>query len=227
MDDNTAMAGEIAIHGEHARWLAASIGFRGWIESVGNDIKIVDIYEEYSFWRERKNLTYGFFHVAYIDEGGERKARFLFYARNSAGVFLVAKDKETGTEYVVLVKQLRLPAGKKLLEIPAGRIEDGEDAMGTAIREIKEEVGLEVDASSVKPLGFHYPSPGLCSEIITLYYCVVPLPMSEIRKMHKRSAGLAQEGEKTEVMVIPLDSFLAFGIADGKSITAYRIYRQL
>src|SRR5215471_5636254 len=42
---------------------------------------------------------------------------------------------------VVLVRQFRLPAGKVLLEIPAGGVEEGEDEQESASRELMEEIG--------------------------------------------------------------------------------------
>ena len=55
----------------------------------------------------------------------------------------------------------------KLLEIPAGLVEPGEDPLETAHRELREETGF--DAEEMLPLGRFYSSPGFCNEEILLF----------------------------------------------------------
>lgn len=80
------------------------------------------------------------------------------------GVAIVPLDKDGS---VVLVEQYRYPLGKTLLEIPAGKMEYGEDPKTCAVRELKEEVGAE--AGALTYLGSVYPSPGFCKEELHLY----------------------------------------------------------
>jgi ADP-ribose pyrophosphatase len=68
---------------------------------------------------------------------------------------------------VLLVKQYRLPADRYLWELPAGKIDDGENALQTAKRELIEETGLR--AKTWKKLAFFYPSPGYVGETMTIY----------------------------------------------------------
>jgi ADP-ribose pyrophosphatase len=63
---------------------------------------------------------------------------------------------------VALVRQWRQPAGKYLLEIPAGSLEVGEDPLTGAIRELEEEIGCT--AAKVEKLSEFYVSPGFLSE---------------------------------------------------------------
>jgi len=60
---------------------------------------------------------------------------------------------------VVLVRQQREPAGKRLVELPAGTLEEGEDPQESAQRELEEEVGLR--GGRWRQLGTYYPSPGI------------------------------------------------------------------
>ncbi len=80
---------------------------------------------------------------------------------------------------ILLVKQFRYPYKKEVLELPAGKINKGEDPSLTAIRELKEEGGVIVDG--VELMFECYPSPGYTNEIIYIYKAVNPrLSSSEL-----------------------------------------------
>jgi ADP-ribose pyrophosphatase len=68
---------------------------------------------------------------------------------------------------MLLVRQFRLPANRYMWEIPAGKIDDGENAFQAAQRELGEETGLT--AKSWKELVSFYPSPGYVEEKMTLF----------------------------------------------------------
>lgn len=68
---------------------------------------------------------------------------------------------------VQCVRQYRYPFGEHLLEIPAGKLEKGEEPEICARRELSEETGLE--AGTLTFLGEMYGSPGYCHEIIYMY----------------------------------------------------------
>ncbi len=69
-----------------------------------------------------------------------------------AGVLCVREGK------VLLVKQYRYAYGEELYEIPAGKLNEGEDPALTAARELKEETGLI--CNSLKHIFTLYPTPG-------------------------------------------------------------------
>lgn len=68
---------------------------------------------------------------------------------------------------VSLVRQYRHPAGDILWEIPAGRIEDGEDPEYCAGRELREEAGFT--AGKMEKLAEFLTTPGFCSEVLHVY----------------------------------------------------------
>lgn len=72
---------------------------------------------------------------------------------------------EDGT--VTVVRQFRYPYGEVLLELPAGKLEPGEDPDDAIRRELSEEAGLT--AGQWKKMGVLYPSPGYCGEVLHLY----------------------------------------------------------
>lgn len=113
---------------------------------------------------------------------------------------------------LALVRQFRYAVGRKLLEVPAGTREPGEDPRETAIRELREEVGLEAD--TVEPLVRFLISPGWCNEELIAYRATglhdvgaTPEMDEEIEIVHvtpEEVAGLIASGE----------------IGDAKTITA-------
>ncbi len=80
------------------------------------------------------------------------------------GVGVVAIDEE---DCVVLVKQFRKPIEDAIYEIPAGKLDAGEDHRLCGMRELEEETGLR--AKEIVYLGFIYPSPGFTDEKTHMY----------------------------------------------------------
>ena len=68
---------------------------------------------------------------------------------------------------VLLVKQFRYPYKEELYEIPAGKLNPGEDPKVTAIRELEEECGVK--AKKVSLLYEIYPTPAYDTEIIRIF----------------------------------------------------------
>lgn len=71
---------------------------------------------------------------------------------------------------ILLVKQYRYPYEKEIWEIPAGKVNAGENPEQTAIRELEEEGGIIAD--SVEKMFDVYPTPAYTNEIIRIYRAV-------------------------------------------------------
>lgn len=65
------------------------------------------------------------------------------------------------------VRQYRHAAGRELLELPAGTLEDGEDPRECAAREIREEIGMA--AGKLTPLGEFFLAPGYSNEYMYVF----------------------------------------------------------
>lgn len=86
--------------------------------------------------------------------------------RHPGAVCMVPVD---GDGNLVLVTQYRHAAGRRLLELPAGTLEPGEDPLTAAARELQEEIGRR--PGTVTPLGGFYVAPGYTTEYIHLFVC--------------------------------------------------------
>jgi ADP-ribose pyrophosphatase len=129
-------------------------------------------------------------------------------------VAIVAIDRE---DRVVLVRQSRVPAGGKLLELPAGGVEDGESPLVTAQRELREETGLR--GGEWTEIAAFFTTPGYSDE-----------------KMHLFLATGLDEGEaqpegseEIELVRVPLEEVpgLVAGIEDGKTLAGLLLLLRL
>lgn len=130
---------------------------------------------------------------------------------------------------VLLVEQFRMgPIGRGdpnvwQMEPIAGRIDAGETGAQAAVREAKEEAGLDI--TTLEPVAELYPSPGTSTEFYYLYVGVTDLP-DDIAGLN----GLATENEDIRTHVMSLDALLEmvdnFQAANGPlALLAYWIAR--
>ncbi len=91
--------------------------------------------------------------------------------RHSGGACVCAIDENME---IAFVRQFRYAYGMELLELPAGKLEKGEEPLYAAARELREEAGLA--AEDLLALGEMYPSPGYTDEIIHMFLAVGAKP---------------------------------------------------
>lgn len=117
---------------------------------------------------------------------------------------------------VLLVRQYRYPYAESIYEIPAGKLDEGEEPIKTAVRELEEEGGLVAD--ELKLLYVMYPSPGYTNEKIYIYQAL---------SAHETKARL-DEGEYLDAEYIPVEKvkemLLNGEIKDAKTIIALQAY---
>lgn len=123
------------------------------------------------------------------------------------GVAIVPIDNDGN---VHMVRQYRYPLGRLCLELPAGKLEYGEDHRECGLRELGEETGME--AGNFEYLGVFCPSPGFCQELIHIYLAT-DLKQGKIH---------LDEDEFLEVEKYPLNDLIKMihegKIQDGKTV---------
>ncbi|SKA82081.1 ADP-ribose pyrophosphatase [Caloramator quimbayensis] len=95
---------------------------------------------------------------------GRKSLREIVEHNGGVGIVAVNEKKE-----VLLVKQYRKPFEEVLIEIPAGKLEKGEEPLKCAERELEEETGKK--ALNLKLLNVLYTSPGFSNEKLYIYFC--------------------------------------------------------
>ncbi len=120
---------------------------------------------------------------------GREAKRELIAHPGGVGVIAVNHKRE-----VLMVEQYRIAFKTVLLEVPAGKLEYGEDPLACGMRELSEETGYE--AGKIQPLGEYYPTPGYCEEKITLYLAT---------QLRQGKQHLDQD-EFLDVKTMPLDT---------------------
>ena len=132
------------------------------------------------------------------------------------GVGIIAVDENKN---VFLVSQFRKPFNKVITEIPAGKLEYGEDPFEAAKREFEEEIGYK--AGKMISIGSYYSSPGFCNETIHLYLA------TELTEVGQHP----DEDEFLNILTKPLDEIykdvLSGQVMDGKTAIAILIAKQL
>lgn len=145
-------------------------------------------------------------------ENGRQTTREV--VRHRGAVAILAYDGPK----LVLVRQYRYAVGAELLEIPAGKLEENEQPLAAAFRELSEETGGF--CTDLEPLGDYYGSPGILGEHISLFFG------------HLSGEGSQHPDEDEFLSVVRLlpdqlrEKIAAGEIADGKTLAAFALAQE-
>ena len=143
-----------------------------------------------------------------LERWGERELEIV---RHPGAVAIVAVD--SGGR-VTLVRQLREPARKHLVELPAGTREPGEEPLATAKRELEEEAGLT--GGQWRLAATFFSTPGFCDELVRVYF-------ADGVEETGRAPREDEEIELVRVSVGELESLLP-EIEDAKTLAGLLLY---
>lgn len=141
---------------------------------------------------------------------GTRASRECVRHHGGAAMLCVIDKK------VLLVRQFRYLYGKEIYEIPAGKLEKGENPRAAAVRELEEETGYRAE-NAEKYLTI-YPTPGYTDEVIHVYFT----------DKCSLASKKPDEGEFVESFLVSLSEVLSMiergEICDSKTVAAVYKY---
>jgi len=155
-------------------------------------------------------------HDQIIEPGGHRNERDVIRHNGSVVILAIDNSKSKKNPWIVIERQYRHAANQYLWELPAGKLDPGEEALAGAKRELAEETGYR--AKKWKPLVEYYASPGFLGESMMVFLAEGLL------------AGDArpEEDEKIEFRLVRLSDVLKMidkgAILDGKTLTSVLLY---
>ena len=155
-------------------------------------------------------------HDKLIEPDGTASERDVIRHNGSVVILAIDSSKSKKNPWIVIERQYRHAANQYLWELPAGKLEPGEDALEGAQRELGEETGYA--AKKWKPLVEYYASPGFLGESMKVFLA------------EGLVAGDAhpEEDEKIEFRLVKLNDVLKMidkgMILDGKTMTSVLLY---
>jgi ADP-ribose pyrophosphatase len=158
-------------------------------------------------------------HDKLIEPGGRRNERDVI--RHNGSVVILALDNAMSKKdpWIVMERQYRHAANQYLWELPAGKIESGEDPLEGAKRELAEETGYR--AKKWRPLVEYYASPGFLGESMKVFLAEGLEP----------GEAQPEEDEHIELRLVKLSDVLKMiekgAILDGKTLTSVLLYARI
>jgi ADP-ribose pyrophosphatase len=153
-----------------------------------------------------------------IEPGGSEEVRDIVRHNGSVVILAVDNTKSKKNPWIVIERQYRHAAGRFLWELPAGKLDAGENALQGAQRELEEETGYR--AKKWKPLVEYYPSPGFVGESMKVFVA------------EGLVAGDAhpEDDERIEFRLVKLSQVVKLiekgAILDGKTLTGVLLFAQ-
>ncbi|MGA2217454.1 MAG: NUDIX hydrolase [Terracidiphilus sp.] len=158
-------------------------------------------------------------HDKLIEPGGRESERDVIRHNGSVVILAIDDSKSKKDPWIVVERQYRHAANQFLWELPAGKLEPGEDPLAGAQRELEEETGYR--AKKWKPMVEYYGSPGFLGESMKVFLA------------EGLVAGDAhpEEDELIEFRLVKLSDALKMiekgAILDGKTLTSVLLYARL
>jgi ADP-ribose pyrophosphatase len=158
-------------------------------------------------------------HDKLLEPGGKPSERDVIRHNGSVVILAIDKSKSKKNPWIVVERQYRHAANQYLWELPAGKLDPGEDPLTGAKRELAEETGYS--ARKWTPLVEYYASPGFLGESMKVFVADGLI------------AGNAhpEEDEEIEFRLVKLSQVLKMiekgAILDGKTLTSVLLYARL
>jgi ADP-ribose pyrophosphatase len=158
-------------------------------------------------------------HDKIIEPGGRQNERDVIRHNGSVVILAVDDSGNKKNPWIVMERQYRHAANQYLWELPAGKIDPGEEPLAGAKRELIEETGYR--AKKWSPLVEYYPSPGFLGETMKVF----------LAEGLRAGEAHPEEDEEIELRLIRLNNVLKMiekgAILDGKTLSSVLLYARI
>jgi len=161
-------------------------------------------------------------HLKFSDNQKKQLPGYVFLRGDSVAIMLILNQK-----YILLTKQFRTPAGRYMIEAPAGMMDESGNVIGTAAKEIQEETGITINIKDLISCGSIYPSPGGCDEEIMLFYSHISIPSNELVQILSKTYGAEDENEQISLVTYEFNKENILKTQDAKLISIAFAYEEI
>lgn len=158
-------------------------------------------------------------HDKLIEPGGKHSERDVIRHNGSVVILALDRSKNKKDPWIVVERQYRHAANQFLWELPAGKLDPGEEPLAGAQRELEEETGYR--AKRWKPLVEYFASPGFLGESMKVFLAEGLIP----------GDAHPEEDEEIELRLVKLSDAVKMieqgAILDGKTLTSVLLYTRM
>jgi len=158
-------------------------------------------------------------HDKIVEPGGRQNERDVIRHNGSVVILALDNSKSKKDPWVVMERQYRHAANQYLWELPAGKIDEGEEPLAAAKRELIEETGYR--AKRWRPLVEYYSSPGFLGEAMKVF----------LAEGLRAGDARPEDDEEIELRLVRLSDVLKMidkgAIQDGKTLSSVLLYARM
>jgi ADP-ribose pyrophosphatase len=154
-----------------------------------------------------------------VEPGGRQNERDVIRHNGSVVILAIDDSSSKKNPWIVMERQYRHAANQYLWELPAGKLDPGEEPLAGAKRELIEETGYR--AKKWSPLVEYYPSPGFLGETMKVF----------LAEGLRAGEANPEEDEEIELRLVRLSDLLKMiekgAIFDGKTLSSVLLYARI
>lgn len=200
----------------------SSLKFKKWFMSIDPGIAVIRIVIQsvdmfgpnVGFIKFKADATFN----------GKPIPSIVFMRGDAVAILVILTCK--GKRWVVWTKQPRFAVGNScFVEIPAGMMDDQNNFVGVAAKELAEETGIKITSDKLISLGDMHPSPGGCDEKIRLFCYKQEVSPEELASFQGKCTGNFKEGEMITLEILRYEEII--NSTDAKALCAMLRYEHM
>ena len=188
--------------------LENSIKFINWKRDLRENGVILQSYDALSLVPKRDgSILFAMLRAKMRAEDGVSIPDIVVLRGNFVAVLIHLLAEDTKKDFTILVKQRRVATGGYFYEFPAGMTDENTDIYDVAIKEVREETGLNINKRELILLTPepYFSSPGLLDEAGYYFAYKIQMKEKDILQLAQKNLGNKSERENIETIVVELN----------------------